>query len=119
MSNERLLVAPAWLAMPAQILIDGGQVTLQTCTLYKSHRCAILNGHHVVPESWWLAAGRQVDTPLRSICPTCHFNTHAAIDALIHDPPRGTELLPPRTVALAHLGVQLALAAGLTPAPTL
>lgn len=117
--TERLLVAPSWMAMPARIIIDGGQIALQQCALYRTHRSAILNGHHVVPESWWHAAGREVDSPLRQVCPTCHMNIHAAIDALIHDPPRGVGLLPPRCVALAITGIQMGRAAGLVPAPTL
>ena len=105
--------------VPATIVITGGTVIPQPCALYRSHTCAILQSHHICPESWWRAAGKPVATPLVLLCPNCHMDTHAAIDALIHDPPRDTGRLPPRTVALAKRGIALAADAGLAVAPTL
>lgn len=98
------------------MVIAGGIVQLQRCTLYR-HAVPVLNAHHVVPESWWRAAGRPVESPLRDLCPDCHAATHAAIDGLLRD--LDVSLLPRRAVGLAHLALTGAESAGLTPAPTL
>jgi hypothetical protein len=95
---------------------EDGAVDLQTCDLY-AHRCAVLNWHHVCPESWFRAAGQPVGTPMRALCPNCHMNVHAAIDALISG--HGVEHIPPRCVALARQALVLAEQNHLTPAPTL
>jgi hypothetical protein len=102
--------------LPTKLVIGGNQIILQGCTLY-THWVPVLNAHHVVPESWWVKAGQPVASPLRELCPNCHTATHAAIDGLL----RGLDvsLMPPRCVALAKEGIAGALAAGLTPAPTL
>jgi len=98
------------------IVIDGGTIQLQPCGLY-AHHVPILNDHHVVPESWWRAAGVPVASPMMLLCPNCHTATHAAIDGLLAG--HGVGLLPPRCVALARQGIEQARTAGLTPAPTL
>ena len=100
------------------IVITGNQVQLQPCTLY-AHHVPILNSHHVVPEAWWKAAGQPVASPLELLCPNCHTATHAAIDSLLLG--RDVSLLPPRCVALAKQGIELARqnSPPLTPAPTL
>lgn len=103
--------------MPRRLVVVDGRVLLQTCTLYKRHPTAVLNRHHVVPESWWVAAGKPVASPLVSICPTCHGDVHAGLDGLLAG--RDVSALPRRCVALARQGLALAVAAGLTPAPTL
>jgi hypothetical protein len=102
--------------VPVELVITNGTVTLQACSLYR-HRVPVLNAHHVIPESWWLAAGRPVASPLRELCPDCHEAVHVAIDGLL----RGLDcsLLPPRCIALAQAALDGAAAAGLTPALTL
>jgi len=98
------------------LVIGGNQIILQPCSLYK-HWVPVLNSHHVVPESWWAAAGKPVATPMRELCPSCHTATHAAIDGLLRH--LDVSLLPPRCVGLAREGIAGAEAAGLVPAPTL
>lgn len=102
---------------PRTIVVTGNRIELQQCTLYRSHRCAVIERHHIAPKSWWAAAGLPVDTPLVAICPTDHYNVHAAIDGLIAG--RDVTAIPPRCVALARQGLAIAAAHGLTPAPTL
>lgn len=103
--------------MPRRLVVVDGRILMQACSLYKRHPAAVLNRHHVVPESWWLAAGRPVASPLVSICPTCHGDVHAGIDALIagHD----ISALPRNCRRLAKQALELAAEYGLTPAPTL
>lgn len=102
--------------VPLRITAPGGVLQLQLCGLYV-HRVPILNAHHVCPESWFLAAGKPVGTPLKKLCPDCHTATHVAIDGIL----RGWDVsvLPPRCVALARQAFDLADLNGLTPAPTL
>ena len=95
----------------------GGQVRLQACALYRGHRCAIINQHHIAPLSWWLAAKVPVATPMAALCPNCHGDVHSAIDGLLAG--RDVSLLPPRCAALARQGLAIAAEHGLTPAPTL
>jgi hypothetical protein len=102
--------------MLSTLVIVGGSVQLQACTLY-DHHCAIIENHHVVPKSWWEAAGKPVNSPMKVLCPNCHMNTHTAIDSLIRG--IGTSALPPRCVNLARSALVLAVQNGLTPAPTL
>jgi hypothetical protein len=102
--------------IPVELVITGGVVQLQKCGLY-AHAVPILNSHHVCPESWWLAAGKPVASPLFSLCPDCHEAVHVAIDAQIRG--LGTSLLPPRCVKLAAEAFPIAEANGLTPALTL
>lgn len=99
-----------------KIVVVNGVIEMQQCSLY-AHTCAILNSHHVCPESWWIAANKPVGSPLKELCPNCHYNTHAAIDGII----KGEDVshLPPRTVALARQAFTIAAANGLTPALTL
>lgn len=100
----------------SKLNVVAGSIQLQDCTLY-AHRCAIVENHHVVPKSWWVAAGLPITSPMKVLCPNCHYNTHAAIDALL----RGLDVsaLPPRCVNLARTAMLLAIQNGLTPAPTL
>ena len=106
-----------------ELVVVDNEVQLQRCTLYRHNpaaatECAILNDHHVCPESWWEQAGKpHVTSPLVSLCPTCHYNVHAAIDARIKGQKR--DLLPPRCVSLADQAFTIAAANGLTPALTL
>jgi hypothetical protein len=102
--------------LQADLVIINNQVQMQPCSLYK-HSAAMLDAHHVIPESWWLKAGRPVASPLKELCPNCHYNTHVAIDGLIRG--RDVSLLPPRCVALARDGIAGAQQNGLTPALTL
>lgn len=102
---------------PRTLIVTDGRVLLQYCTLYKRHASAVLEQHHVCPQSWWKAAGVPIDTPLVAICPTCHCDTHAAIDGILAG--RDVTALPPRCVALARHALAIAQAHGLTPAPTL
>lgn len=102
--------------MANTLVVADDVIQLQDCTLY-AHHCAVLNNHHVVPKSWWLAAGVQVDSPMKLLCPNCHYDTHAAIDGLIQG--RDVSLLPPRCVKLARTALTLAAENNLTPALTL
>lgn len=103
--------------MPRRLVVVDGRVLMQACTLYKRHPTAVLHLHHVCPESWFVNAGQAVVSPLKALCPTCHYNTHAAVDGLIAG--RDVTALPQRCVALARQGLELAAEHGLTPAPTL
>lgn len=100
-----------------ELVVTDGRVLLQPCSLYKSHACAVIERHHIAPKSWWQAAGKPINTPLAAICPNCHETTHAALDGIIAG--RDVSALPPRCVALARQGLAIAVANGLTPAPTL
>lgn len=102
--------------IPREIVVVGGQVQLQQCTLYK-HLVPILNSHHVCPESWWIAAGLPVASPLTDLCPDCHEAVHVCIDGTIEG--RDLSLLPPRCRDMAAKAFPIAKAAGLTPALTL
>lgn len=98
------------------LIITSGKIQLQPCALY-AHSAPILNSHHVIPESWWRAAGLPVASPMMNLCPTCHMTVHAAIDGLI----RGLDIsaLLPRARGLAVTAITDGQAAGLTPALTL
>lgn len=98
-----------------EISVVGNYVEPQRCGLYTTHRCAILNSHHVCPESWW--DGVPMNTPMFDLCPNCHMNTHAAIDAIILK--RFTSHLPAKSVALARQAFVIADAYALTPTLTL
>ena len=102
---------------PWGLLVVGDRIELQPCALYKAHMAAVVERHHVAPQSWWVAAGRPVRSPLVTCCPTCHGDTHAAIDGILAG--RVVSAIPPRCVALARQGLAIAAAEGLTPAPTL
>lgn len=106
-----------WVPPRLELVITGGQVQMQTCGLYASHRQPMLDSHHVCPESWWRAAGKPVATPLLALCPNCHYSTHCAIDGLIKG--QNIDLIQARCKALARSAFPLAAAAGLTPALTL
>lgn len=102
--------------LPTTLVLDGNQIQLQHCTLYL-HVHPMVEQHHVCPESWWIAAGKPVQSPFQTLCPNCHYGVHVCIDGLIAK--RDLSLMPPRWVKLAQYGITLALANGLTPAPTL
>jgi hypothetical protein len=102
---------------PRELAVVDGRVLLRACSLYKGHACAVIEQHHIAPKSWWIAAGKRIDTPLKPICPNCHSDVHAALDALIAG--RDVSALPPRCVALARQGLDIAMRSGLTPARTL
>lgn len=105
------------MSTPRELAVVDGRVLLRFCSLYKSHSCAVIEQHHIAPKSWWLAAGKPIDTPLAAICPNCHYDVHSALDGLIAG--RDVTALPPRCVALARQGLAIAAAHGLTPARTL
>ena len=102
------------MSAPQELVVVNGRVLLGACTLYKSHACAVLNNHHICPASWWPG---KPDTPMRMLCPNCHYSTHAALDGILAG--RDVSALPPRCVALARQGLAIAATHGLTPAPTL
>lgn len=97
-------------------LIAGNCVAMQKCDLYK-HRCAVIQSHHVCPESWWKRAGKPVNTPFRELCPTCHMDVHAGIDGLLHG--HDISAIPARAQRLAQQAFDIAREYGLTPFPTL
>lgn len=103
-------------AVPLTLVVTNNKIQLQRCTLYR-HYHAILEAHHVVPESWWRAANKPVDSPLQKLCPNCHYSVHVAIDSMIQN--RDGSVLPPRCIQLAKQALTLAQANGLTPALTL
>ncbi len=103
--------------IPSTLVVTENKIIPQFCTLYKNHPCAIVNAHHICPKSWFERAGVLVDTPMIMLCPNCHMNAHAAIDAMIKG--QDTSLLPPRCLKLADLAFHLAEARGLTPGLTL
>lgn len=103
--------------IPRSLVVVNGQVQLQQCALYASHKVPIINAHHVAPLSWWLAKGLPVSTPMANCCPNCHAAAHTAIDSILAG--RDVSLLPPRCVALARQALTIAAEHGLTPAPTL
>lgn len=99
------------------LVVVGGVLRLQKCTLYKGHQCAVIQAHHICPKSWFEAAKIPVDTPMIILCPVCHMNVHAGIDGTL----KGEDIsaigrYPRRLVAQAF---QIAQDKGLTPAPTL
>ena len=100
-----------------KIVVVNNTIQLQPCSLYLTHFTAILNDHHVCPESWWIAAGKPVQSPLKELCPTCHYDVHAAIDGII----KGQDIshIPYRQRMLAQEAFPIAAANGLTPALTL
>jgi hypothetical protein len=91
---------------------------VKTCTLYKTHQCAVLENHHICPESWWLRAGKHPNSPMAMLCPNCHMNVHAALDAMLKGP-IGKMGFPPRIVKLAIKAMAIAGENDLTPYPTL
>jgi hypothetical protein len=103
--------------IPAELVIIENRITLQPCALYKGHLCAVINAHHICPKSWFEQAGVLVETPMINLCPTCHFNVHAMIDARIKG--QNADILPPRCRALAEQAFLIARGHGLTPRLTL
>lgn len=103
--------------MNATLVVANNQIQLVRCSLY-AHYCVIVNAHHICPQSWWVAAGVPVNTPMANgICPNCHMNVHAAIDGIIQG--RDISLIPLRARALADQAFIIAQAYGLTPKLTL
>lgn len=102
---------------PVELVYTDDQVLMRSCDLYRGHRAAVLEYHHICPKSWWVAAGKPVNTPMIFLCGTCHDNVHAAIDAMIKG--KGTKHMPRFAVRLAGLAFKIAEANGLTPKPTL
>lgn len=99
------------------LVVTGNVLQQQHCALYDDHLSAVIHAHHVCPESWWLKAGVPVGSPLLDVCPTCHYNMHAAIDGIIKG--QDISLLPVLCVAQARAAFPIAAANGLTPALTL
>jgi hypothetical protein len=98
------------------LVVVGGVIQLQRCDLY-AHWTGMLDAHHVIPHSWWVTAAKEVDTPMKNLCPNCHYNTHVCIDGLIKG--QDISLLPLRCQALARAAIDGAAQFGLTPALTL
>lgn len=103
--------------IPTELVITENKIILQRCALYKGHLCAVINAHHICPKSWFERAGVLVETPMIDLCPTCHFNVHAAIDAVIKG--QDDSLIPMRARHLAEMAFHLAEARHLTPGLTL
>jgi hypothetical protein len=99
-----------------KLVIVNGAVVPQPCGLYAGHTCAMIENHHICPKSWFLKAGKPVTTPMALICPTCHSNVHAGIDALLLG--RDIHQLPPRCQALARQALAIAAEQGLPTGPT-
>lgn len=89
------------------------------CELYRHDRPSFVSErHHVIPKSWFV--GVPVDTPLISVCPTCHSNIHFIIDQMVRGYWGEVALgAPPRQVLFAQHAIELALEKGLTPRRTL
>jgi hypothetical protein len=98
------------------LVVDGNEVVPQPCALYAGHTCAMIENHHICPKSWFIKAGKPVTTPMILICPTCHSNVHAGIDALLRG--RSIHRLPPRCQELARRALALAAENGLPTGPT-
>lgn len=99
-------------------------MTYQQCSLYKTHTCAVLENHHVVPKSWFIAAAKPITTRQVKICPNCHTNIHAQLDIFVknggaHHVAGDPEFAKPRIYALASEAWYKAKELGLTPARTL
>lgn len=103
--------------IPAELVIVEDAIILQRCDLYKGHQCAVVNAHHICPKSWFESAGVLVQTPMINLCPTCHMNVHAAIDARIKG--QNAERIPMRARHLADQAFLLAELKHLTPGLTL
>lgn len=99
-----------------KIVYVNKQVQLQQCSLY-NHKHAVMENHHVCPESWWVKAGKPVASQLRKLCPNCHVAVHVCIDGILTK--KDVSLLPIRCKKLAETAFIIALANGLTPARTL
>jgi len=119
MTESVTAVGHAWAAAPVKIIYGpDGALVLQVCELYGSHKVtALLQDHHVIPESWWRAAGKPVASPMIKLCPTCHYNVHAGIDTRL----KGADysVLPARVEELVSRAYDGAEQNGLTPARTL
>lgn len=93
------------------------------CQLYKHNVKSLVNeDHHVIPKSWFEAAGQPIVTQMVILCPTCHSNVHWWIDQIIVAHAHGTALpplKPMRAYMLALQGYEAAIARGLTPRRTL
>jgi hypothetical protein len=95
------------------------------CDIHKYHRPSILveTDHHVIPQSWCLAAGQPIDPVTIGVGATCHDNVHYAIDLLVRyqgKPPWDLwQHVGSAERDWAEEGYNRALALGLTPKPTL
>lgn len=95
------------------------------CDIHKQHSPNILVevDHHIVPQSWCLAAGKSIDTTTIGVGATCHDNIHHAIDLLVTykgKPPWslwGHVGKAERDIAMQ--GYELTISMGLTPKLTL
>lgn len=99
------------------IVVVNHVITLQECSLYRGHVCALVNAHHICPKSWFLTAGVEINTPMIDLCPTCHANVHAAIDGTIKG--QDVSRIPPRARRLADRAFAIADSQHLTPGLTL
>lgn len=116
MSSEQVQQGSQSVSSHLRSLITGNRVAMQACALYR-HQCAVIQTHHICPESWWKRAGKPVNTPFVELCPACHMNVHAGIDGLLsgHD----ISALPSRAQRLARQAFKIAEENGLTPGRTL
>ena len=95
------------------------------CSLHRFHSPTTLveADHHVVPQSWCIAAGVPIDPETVDICATGHENVHYAIDLLVEHkgivPWLLWEHIGKAERDCATRGYQRAVALGLTPRPTL
>lgn len=102
---------------PDRLDVVNGRIVLQVCRLYRPHKSAVINVHHICPASWFEAAGLLINTPTIQLCPTCHYDVHAAIDGMIKN--QDVSVIPPRCRRLARQAFELASQNHLTPELTL
>jgi len=103
--------------MKASLVVVDNKIVPQRCELYQGHVCTVVNAHHICPKSWFENAGVLVQTPMITLCPNCHMNTHAAIDAQLKG--QSVALIQPRCVKLSVQAFAIATAFQLTPGLTL
>lgn len=103
--------------MQQTLVVASNAIQLQQCALYRPHLCAIVQAHHICPQSWFRAAGVPVDTPMIDLCPSCHMNIHAAIDGILAG--RDVQKIPLRCRKIAEQGLALAREHGLPTSRTL
>jgi hypothetical protein len=99
------------------LVVTRNTLALQRCALYKGHRCAVVQAHHICPKSWFITAGQPIDTPMITLCPSCHMNIHAALNGIIAG--WDVRAVPLRCRTIAQQGLRIAREKGLAPAPTL
>lgn len=103
--------------IPSTLVVVDNKIIMQKCDLYRGHLCAVVNAHHICPKSWFENAGVLVQTPMITLCPNCHMDVHAAIDAQLKG--QSVSLIKSRCVRLSVQAFSIATAFQLTPGLTL